>query len=166
MGQVNEKKATGCHNSLTMRSIFNFLNKQGYHPTYESTYILFDLDENSAVLEYENGILSIRLFFTIEEEAYGLFLEASNAAMMESFMVKPTILDDMKSIVFSCEMMCDTANEFKKFFPRGVELLNESLYMHKEEIKKIIASGKDYSGFSRQEEEPYSVLPECRKLVS
>ena len=164
MGQVNVKKAAGSHNSLTMRSIFNFLTKQGYHPTYESTYILFELDENSAVVEYEDGILSIRLFFTIDEEAYGLFLEASNAAMMESFIVKPTVLDDMKSIMVSCEMMCDTPGEFKKFFPRGVELLNESLYMHKEEIKKLIASGKDLAVQSPDEQ--YAALPERRKLVS
>ena len=68
MGQVNVKKAAGSHNSLTMRSIFNFLTKQGYNPTYESTYILFELDENSAVVEYEDGILSIRLLLLIDEE--------------------------------------------------------------------------------------------------
>ena len=84
--------------------------------------------------------------------------------MMESFIVKPTVLDDMKSIMFSCEMMCDTPGEYKKFFPRGVELLNESLYMHKEEIKKLIASGKALAVQSPDEQ--YAALPERRKLVS
>lgn len=164
MGQSNSKKAGNGKNSLTMRSIFNLLTEQGYHPTHGSSYILFELDENSAVVEYEEGILSIRLFFTIEEEAYGMFLEASNAAMMESFIVKPTVLDDMKSIMFSCEMMCDTTGEFKKFFPRGLKLLNESLYMHKEEIKKLMTSGKELA--VQPSEDSYCSPPERRKPVS
>lgn len=112
--------------------------EDGYYPTFERTHIQFDLDDNIAVVEYEENILSIRLFFTIEEDINGLFLEASNAAMMETYMVKPVILDDMKNIMFSCEMMCDNVREFRKFFRRGVSLLTEALMMHKAEMKKLL----------------------------
>ena len=70
-----------------MRVIFRCMMEDGYYPTYEGTHILFNVDDNTAVLEYEEGILSIRIFFSIEEDAYDLFLEASNAMMMESFIV-------------------------------------------------------------------------------
>ena len=106
----------------------------GYNPTYEKTHILFSIDDNTAVVEYEEGVLSIRLFFSIEEDAYDLFLEASNATMTETFMVKPAVLDDMKNIMFSCEILCDTEREFRKFFPRGIERLNETIMLHKAEF--------------------------------
>ena len=112
--------------------------EEGYYPTYEKTHILFNIDNNTAVVEYEEGVLSIRLFFSIEEEAYDLFLEASNATMTETFLVKPAILDDMKNIMFSCEIPCDTAKEFRKFFPRCIERLTETLMMHKAEMKRLI----------------------------
>ena len=58
--------------------------------------------------------------------------------MMETYIVKPVILDDMKNIMFSCEIMCDTLREFRKFLPRGIERLNEALMMHKAEMKKLL----------------------------
>ena len=112
--------------------------EDGYYPTFEKTHILFDLADNTAVVEYEEGVLSVRIFFSIDEEAYDLFLEASNAVMMDTFMVKPAVLDDMKNIMFSCEIPCDTAKEFRKFFPRCIQLLQEGLRAHKSEMRRMI----------------------------
>ena len=82
--------------------------------------------------------LSVRLFFTIDEEAYDLFLEASNQTMLETFIVKPVLLDDMKTIMFSCETFCDNLREFRKLFPRCIRLITESHAMHKKEMKKLV----------------------------
>ena len=125
-------------NRLDMRSIFRCMMEEGYYPTYEKTHILFNIDDNTAVVEYEEGVLSIRLFFSIEEEAYDLFLEASNATMTETFLVKPAILDDMKNIMFSCEMLCDNLRELKKFMPKGISRIKEALEVHKSEMKSLI----------------------------
>ena len=124
--------------SLTMRSIFRCMMEDGYYPVFEQTHIQFGLDDNIAVVEYEEGILAVRLFFSIEEEAYDLFLEASNSMMMYHWCVKAVVLDDMKNIMFSCEIPCYTAREFKKFFPRCISLLKEALRSHKLEMKKLI----------------------------
>ena len=112
--------------------------EQGYYPKYEKTHISFNIDENTAIVEYEEDVLSIRLFFSIDEDSYDLFLEASNSAMTESFIVKPAILDDMKHIMFSCEIMCDNIRELRKFFPRGIDRLKEAIDIHKAEMKKLI----------------------------
>ena len=121
-----------------IRVIFRYMMEEGYYPRYEKTYILFDIEDNTAVVEYEEDIISIRIFFSIDEDAYDLFLEASNAAMLESFMVKPAILDDMKNIMFSYEMCCDTVRDLKKYFPRGIRRLKEAMKLHKAEMKKLI----------------------------
>lgn len=114
----------------------------GYYPTYEKTHILFDIDENTAVVEHEEGVVSIRIFFSIDESAYDLFLEASNVTMSETFIVKPVVLNDRENIMFSFEMMCDTVKEFKKFFPRGVAKLTETLMLHKREMKRLMLTRK------------------------
>ena len=79
-----------------MRSIFQCMMEGGYRPSYEKNHILFNIEDNIGVVEYEEGILSVRIFFSIEEGASELFLVASNAAMSETFIVKPVILEDMK----------------------------------------------------------------------
>ena len=112
--------------------------EEGLYPKYESTHITFNLDDNIAVVEYKEGILSIRVFFSIDEDTYDLFLEASNSTMTETFIVKPAILDDMKHIMFSCEIMCDNIRELRKFLPRGLDLIRKSLSMHKTEMKELI----------------------------
>lgn len=124
--------------SLTMRSMFKAMMEGGYYPTFNKTHILFNMEDNIGVVEYEEDILSVRLFFTIEEEAYDLFLEASNSAMLETFAVKPVVMDDMKTIMFSCETLCDNLREFRKFLPRCIRLLEESLSSHKAEMKKLV----------------------------
>lgn len=127
---------------LDIKSIFRCMMEGGYYPTYEKTHILFDIDDNTAVVEHEEGVVSIRIFFSIDESAYDLFLEASNATMSETFIVKPVVLNDKENIMFSFEMMCDTLKEFKKFFPRGVAKLAETLMHHKREMKRLMLTRK------------------------
>lgn len=110
----------------------------GYYPTFEKTHIIFAMEDNLGVVEYEEGILSIRLFFSIDEDTGEMFMEACNKTMQETYGVKGVVLDDMKNIMFSCEFPCDTEKEFRKFFPRGIELINEALEIHKTEMKKLI----------------------------
>ena len=112
--------------------------EEGYYPVYENTHITFGLEDNLAVVEYEEGILSVRLFFSIEKETYPLFLEAANETMLKAFIVKPVVLDDMKNLMFSCEMFCDNVREFRKFFPRSIELLREALRQHRKEMKRLL----------------------------
>ena len=124
--------------SLNMTGIFRCMMEDGYYPIYEKTHIVFGLDDNLAVVEYEEGVLSVRLFFSIDAETYPLFLEAANETMLKAFIVKPVVLDDMKNLMFSCETLCDTVREFRKFFPRCIERLTETLMMHKAEMKRLI----------------------------
>lgn len=116
--------------------------EDGYYPTFEQTHIQFNMDDTIAVVEYEDGILSVMVFFSIDEDAYGLFLEASNSTMIETYSVKPTVLDDMKNLLFSCEMLCDNVREFRKFFPRMIAMLNEAISIHKEETRKLILASE------------------------
>ncbi len=120
--------------------------EEGYYPQYEKTHLLFGLDDNIGVVQYQEGILSIRVFFSIEPEANDLFLKASNATMVETLAVKPAVIDDMKNIMFSCEIMCDNLRDLKRFFPRGVDRLNEALTIHKAEMKKAIMTDSISSG--------------------
>lgn len=124
--------------SLTLKRIFRCMMEGGYYPVYEKTHILFDMEDNIGVVEYENGVLAVRLFFIIDEEAYNLFTEVSNTVMQESDLVKPVILDDRCNLMFSCETMCDNVREFRKFFPRCIKLINETLLLHRSEVKNII----------------------------
>ncbi len=128
--------------SLNLKSIFRCMMEDGYYPSFERTHIQFGIDDNIAVVEYEEDVLSVRLFFSIDEEAYGLFLEASNITMVETYAVKPAVLDDMKNIMFSCEFPCDTVKEFRKFFPRAIAFLNEALSSHKAAMRKLVLAGE------------------------
>ena len=165
-GQIKRTymKKTG-HSSLNMRVIFRCMMEDGYYPTYENTHILFNIEDNVAVLEYKEDILSIRIFFSIEEDEYDLFLEASNAAMLESFIVKPVIMDNMKNIMFSCEMMCGTLREFRNFFPRGIQYLKDAIAVHKIQMKRLILSEKISSATITATEDKYS-FKKGSKIVS
>ncbi len=132
--------------SLNLKSIFKYMMEEGFYPKYEKTHILFSIDDNIGVVQYQERILTVRIFFTTEEEAYNLFLEASNSTMVETFSVKAVILDDRKNIMFSCEIMCDTLRDLKRFFPRAVSRLQEALIVHKAEMKKAIISDSLTSG--------------------
>lgn len=124
--------------SLNMTGIFRCMMEGGYYPIYEKTHIVFGLDDNLATVEYEDGILAVRLFFLIEKDTYPIFLEAANETMMKEYIVKPVVLDDMKNLMFSCEIMCDNIREFRRFFPRSIELLREALSRHRTEMKRLL----------------------------
>lgn len=121
-----------------MTGIFRCMMEGGYYPIYEKTHIVFGLDDNLATVEYEDGILAVRLFFSIEKDTYPIFLEAANETMMKEYIVKPVVLDDMKNLMFSCEIMCDNLREFRRFFPRSIELLREALSRHRTEMKRLL----------------------------
>ena len=140
--------------------------EDGYYPTFEKTHILFGIDDNTAVVEYEEGVISIRVFFSIDEDAYSLFLEASNATMTETFIVKPVLLDDRKNIMFSFEMMCDTVREFRKYFPRGIEKITDTLMMHKAEMKRLILTKKVSSATISAAEDTFISSSKGRKPLS
>ena len=123
---------------LTMRNIFKYMMENGYNPVFEDDYITFNMDDNTSVLELNNDILTIRTFFTIDEEEYDIFLEASNYTMLKSDMMKPVIMEDMKSIMFSCETLCENTNDFKRFFPRILTLSKKGLETHKNEMRELI----------------------------
>lgn len=137
----------------------------GYYPTYEKTHILFSIEDNAAVVEYEEGILSIRIFFSIDEDDYDLFLEASNATMLKTFLVKPVVMDNMKNIMFSCEMMCSTIREFRKTFPRGIGYLKEAITMHKSEMKQLILAHQISTATISANDDSYS-FTKSPKLLS
>lgn len=124
--------------SLNLKGIFRCMMESGYYPIYEKTHIVFGLDDNLATVEYEEGILAVRLFFSIEKDTYPLFLEAANETMMKEYMVRPVVLDEMKNLMFSCETMCDNLREFRKFFPRSIGLLREALSRHRKEMKRLL----------------------------
>lgn len=136
--RTNKKFCDMKTHSLTMRKIFTYMMENGYMPTFEDNYILFDMNDNTYVLEYESGVLTLRTFYTIDKEGYDIFLEASNYAMIKSFMVKPVIMEDMKSIMFSCETFCDNIGDFRRFFPRMVEYTGKGLEVHKREMRELI----------------------------
>ena len=99
--------------SQQLRNIFRHMMEKGYYPVYEQTHIQFDIDDNIAVVEYNEDIVSVRLFFSIDEDSYDLFLEASNMMMLKTYVIKPVILDDMTNIMLSGEFICDNMRDFK-----------------------------------------------------
>lgn len=138
--------------------------EDGYFPVFERTHIQFGIDDNIAVVEYDEDIVSVRLFFSIDEEAYDLFLEASNSMMLETYIIKPAILDDMKNIMFSCEFMCDSMRDFRRFFPRSIDRLKEALDVHKSKMKKLILASEVAAATIPATEE--SVAGIARKILS
>ena len=128
--------------SLNMKSIFRCMMEEGYTPSFETTHIQFDIDDNIGVLEYDEDIMSVHLFFSIDEESYELFLEASNLTMLETYAVKAVVMEDMKNIMFSCETMCDSINEFRKVLPRAIERLKDALSTHKSKMKKLVLASE------------------------
>lgn len=121
-----------------MRKIFRYMMENGYYPTYGDNYILFDIDSNTSVLEYEDGVLTVRTFFSIDEECYDMFLEASNHTMIRSFMIKPAVVEDMQSIMFSCETLCMNMSDFKRFLPKMRDKIRQGVDIHKNEMRKLI----------------------------
>ena len=154
--------------TLTMRSMFRAMMEEGYYPYFNKTHIMFNHDDNMVIVEHANGILCLRLFFTIEEEAYDLFLEASNQTMLDTYIVKPVLMDDMKTIMFSCETFCDNIREFRKVFPRCIRLIDESIATHKKEMKKLVLA-EDAVSKTIPASDDWSSLAgtlKCQKILS
>lgn len=128
-----EKKKT-----LTLRKMFRYMMENGYEPSYESTHILFDIEDNTAVLEYDEGFLAIRMFFGIDKEEFRNFLEASNSCMQMTYIIRPVILEDHRTIMFSCETICDTFRDFERFFPKMLVSLQEGLVAHKHQMQELL----------------------------
>lgn len=145
--------------TLTMTSIFQCMMEEGFYPIYEKTHIIFGLDDNQAVVEYEDGIASVRLYFSIEEDMYDLFLEAANETMMKTFGVKPVVTPDIKNLMLSCEILCDSQKEFRKFFPRCIKLIKEALKVHKMEMKRLLLA-EDLISANNQTPDDYLHLAE------
>lgn len=140
--------------------------EDGYYPVFEKTHIQFGMDEHIAIVEYDEGIVSVRLFFSIDEEAYDFLMEAPNLTMLDTYAVKSAILDDMTNIMFSCEIMCDNLREFKKFFPRAVDRLIKALATHKSEMKKLILANEVVSRTIPATEESVAGINDTRKILS
>lgn len=137
-----KNESTGKHSGLTLKSIFRHMMENGYSPSFEQTHIQFELDNDTAIVEYQEGIISVRLFYLIDEEEYDLFLEASNMTMLKTYAVKAAVLEDMTDLIFSCEFLCDNIRDFKRFLPQAIDRLKYAVKTHKNEMKKlIIASG-------------------------
>lgn len=163
MMKTDGKKA---YRSLSMRSIFRYMMEEGYYPTFEKSCIMFNIADNTAVVEYEEGILSVRIFFSIDKENTNLFLKASNGSMLSTFLVRPIILDEKESIMFSCETICDTLSELRKFFPRLLEMLIEGLEMHKAEMKDILIANQIADTAMPASEEYFPETGISRKILS
>ena len=116
--------------------------EEGYYPVFEQTHIQFGIGDNIAIVEQDEDLVCLRLFFSIEEDEYDLFLEASNMTMSDTYVVKPVILDDMSKLMFSCEFMCDNMRDFRRFFPRALSRLKEAVKTHKSEMKKLILASE------------------------
>lgn len=121
-----------------VKSIFRFLMEEGFYPTYEKTHITFEFEDNPATLEYEKGLLTIRIFFTIDEESFNMFLDAGNSTMAGTVGVKPVVLEDHKTLMFCAETMCDNMREFKKFFPRSLWNIKDCLMVHRKFMKSLL----------------------------
>ena len=47
-------------------------------------------------------------------------------------------MNDMESIMFSCETICPNMRDFKRFFPRMLDLLDKGLECHKREMRRLL----------------------------
>ena len=124
--------------SLSLTDICRKMMEEGYYPKYEKSHIVFGLKDNLAIVEYNDGILAARVFFSIEEDYNELMLDASNSVMLDTYTVKPVILDDRQNIMFSCEVMCETLRDFKRFFPKMLCRLEDTIKRHKSEMKELL----------------------------
>lgn len=123
---------------MNLRSICRVMMEEGYYPHFEQNHILFNIDDNPATLEYEKGIMTVRIFFSIDEDSYGMFLKAGNATMSGTIGVKPVVLSEREILMFSSETMCDTLREFRKFLPKSIELIRDAVTVHRHEMKRLL----------------------------
>ena len=150
--------------SLSMKSIFQYMMEEGYNPDFQHSHIQFNLDGNIAVVDAEDGFVSLRIFFSIEKEDYELFLEASNQTMLKTYAIKPAVMDDMDDIVFSNEFFCDNLHDLKRFFPRAIETMKEALDTHKNEMRKLVMTKSALAKSIPATEEPVTGI--VKKIFS
>ena len=120
-----------------IKSVCRCLMEEGYYPHLDGGYVTVRLNDNIYILEYEEGIISVMLLFSVDEEAYTSFLQASNAMHFKCTTVKAVMLDDHESLIFRSEFFCDSVRQFRKFFPRSVEMLDEAVTVHRMEMKNL-----------------------------
>ncbi|MBO5418673.1 MAG: hypothetical protein J6A22_01190 [Bacteroidales bacterium] len=140
-----------------IRSLCRCLMEEGYHPNLEDGYVSVYLNDNVYILEYGEGIVSVMLFFSVDEEACFSFMQASNVMHLKCTTVKAVMLDDNESLMFRSEFFCNTVRQFRKFFPRSIEMLDDAVTVHRMEMKNLASL------------EPGIIIPErgkARKILS
>lgn len=138
---------------MDLIKICRVMMEEGYYPHLEQNHIQFNIDNDSATLEYEDGIMSVRIFFSIDEDSYETFLEAGNAAMSGSTGIKPVILGERKILMFSSENMCDTVREFRKFLPRSIAMIRDAVAVHRHEMRRLLEKSMLYKNLYSHEDE-------------
>lgn len=103
--------------------------EDGYYPVYRKTYITFSIGDDTAVLEYNQGILTLKIFFSIDDEYAALLLTAANTIMQSSPTIKSLMDEDGKNIIFSCETFCTSKRDFRKILPAMISMLQEALVL-------------------------------------
>lgn len=119
--------------------------EEGYYPKYEKTQLLFYIDRNMTLLEYENDILVMRVFFSINEDDFNLFMEVSDTVMLNTHTVKALVTHDRKSIMFCCETMCDNRKSLRKFLPAMISNLKAAMNQHREQMRMQILTHTLYT---------------------
>lgn len=147
--------------SLNYTGIFQYLMEEGYFPTFELTHILFEYEDNTAMLEYKDGMICLRVFFSIDEETSVLFILGSNSVMADTKGVKAVVLEDGDTIMFSAEFMCDNIREFRNFFPIALQNISHALDEHKKMMKEILEDCVLYKDFYTHNHEDNSSKKFC-----
>lgn len=158
---VMKKSQENTRRSLDFTSIFQYLMEGGYFPTFELTHILFEFEDNTVLLEYADGILCVKVLFSIDEETSALFILASNSVMADTKGVKAVVLEDEVTIMFSVEFMCDNIREFRKFFPKALHNINNALVEHKKIMKVILEESVLYKDLYSHNDENNSSKKFC-----
>ena len=138
---------------MNIVSICRAMMEDGFYPHLEKNHVLFNIDDNPATLEYEAGIMTIRIFFSIDEDSYEIFLKAGNATMTGTIGVKPVVLSERKILMFSSETMCDTLKEFRKFLPKSIELIRDAVTVHRHEMKSLLEKSMLYKNLYTHDDE-------------
>lgn len=130
---------------MKLTDICRYMMEEGYYPKYEKTHLLFYIDGNMTLLEYENDILVMRVFFSINEDDFNLFMEVSDTVMLNTHTVKALVTHDRKSIMFCCETMCDNRKSLRKFLPAMISNLKAAMNQHREQMRMQILTHTLYT---------------------
>ena len=130
---------------MKLTDICRYMMEEGYYPKYEKTQLLFYIDGNITLLEYENDILVMRVFFSINEDDFNLFMEVSDTVMLNTHTVKALVTHNKKSIMFCCETMCDNRKSLRKFLPAMISNLKAAMNQHREQMRMQILTHTLYT---------------------